>query len=45
MAFDPEAAAPAVVEALRPLGTAERAAQEKRYLKRDLEFLGAFARA
>lgn len=25
---------------LRPLGTAERAAQEKRYLKSDLEHLG-----
>jgi 3-methyladenine DNA glycosylase AlkD len=38
--FDPEAAARAVTEALRPLGTPERAAQEKRYLKSDLEFLG-----
>jgi hypothetical protein len=39
-AFDPEEAALAVVEALRPLGTPERAAQERRYLKSDLEFLG-----
>jgi 3-methyladenine DNA glycosylase AlkD len=38
--FDPEAAARAVTEALRPLGTPERAVQEKRYLKSDLEFLG-----
>jgi 3-methyladenine DNA glycosylase AlkD len=38
--FDPEAAARAVTEALRPLGTPERAQQEKRYLKSDLEFLG-----
>jgi 3-methyladenine DNA glycosylase AlkD len=38
--FDPEAAARAVTEALRPLGTPERATQEKRYLKSDLEFLG-----
>jgi 3-methyladenine DNA glycosylase AlkD len=40
VAFDPEAAALAVVESLRPLGTPERAAQGKRYLKSDLEFLG-----
>jgi hypothetical protein len=40
VAFDPEAAALAVAESLRPLGTPERAAQEKRYLKSDLEFLG-----
>jgi 3-methyladenine DNA glycosylase AlkD len=39
-AFDPEQAALAVVEALRPFGTQERAAQERRYLKSDLEFLG-----
>lgn len=38
--FDPEAAARAVTEALRPLGTPERAAREKQYLKSDLEFLG-----
>jgi 3-methyladenine DNA glycosylase AlkD len=38
--FDADEAARAVAEALRPLGTAERAAQEKRYLKSDLEFLG-----
>ncbi len=38
--FDPEAAALAVTGALRPLGTPDRAAQEKRYLKSDLEFLG-----
>jgi 3-methyladenine DNA glycosylase AlkD len=38
--FDPEAAARAVTEALRPLGTPARAAQEKRYLKSDLEFFG-----
>jgi DNA alkylation repair enzyme len=29
-----------VTDAMRPLGTPERAAQEKRYLKSDLEFLG-----
>ncbi|HEX7163653.1 MAG TPA: DNA alkylation repair protein [Trebonia sp.] len=38
--FDPDAAAAALTEALRPLGSAERAAQEKRYLKSDLEFIG-----
>lgn len=38
--FDPEAAALAVTDGLRPLGTRERAAQEKRYLKSDLDFLG-----
>jgi 3-methyladenine DNA glycosylase AlkD len=38
--FDPDAAAGAVAEALRPLGTPERAGQEKRYLKSDLEFFG-----
>jgi len=38
--FDAEEAARAVTEALRPLGTPERATQEKRYLKSDLEFLG-----
>jgi 3-methyladenine DNA glycosylase AlkD len=36
--FDPEAAA--VAESLRSLGTAERAAREKRYLKSELEFFG-----
>jgi 3-methyladenine DNA glycosylase AlkD len=39
-AFDPEEAARAVADALRPLGTPERAVQEKRYLKSDLEFFG-----
>ena len=39
-AFDPEEAARALAEALRPLGTPERAVQEKRYLKSDLEFFG-----
>src|SRR5262245_52560804 len=34
--FDPDAAAAELTEALRPLGSAERAAQEKRYLKSDL---------
>jgi 3-methyladenine DNA glycosylase AlkD len=38
--FEPEGAALAVTEALRAVGTAERAAQEKRYLKSELEFLG-----
>jgi 3-methyladenine DNA glycosylase AlkD len=38
--FDPGAAARAVTEALQPLGTPERAVQEKRYLKSDLDFLG-----
>jgi 3-methyladenine DNA glycosylase AlkD len=38
--FDPEAAALTVTDELRPLGTPERAAQEKRYLKSDLEFFG-----
>jgi 3-methyladenine DNA glycosylase AlkD len=38
--FDPSAAALAVTEELRPLGTTERATQEKRYLKSDLEFFG-----
>ncbi|MGH3293128.1 MAG: DNA alkylation repair protein [Trebonia sp.] len=38
--FDPEAAALAVTEGLRPLGTPERAAREKRYLKSGLDFLG-----
>jgi 3-methyladenine DNA glycosylase AlkD len=35
-----QAAAGDLIAALRPLGTPERAAQEKRYLKSDLEFLG-----
>jgi 3-methyladenine DNA glycosylase AlkD len=39
-AFDPEKAARTVTDAMRPLGTPERAAQEKRYLKSDLEFFG-----
>jgi 3-methyladenine DNA glycosylase AlkD len=38
--FDPEAAALAVTGALRRLGTPQRAAQEKRYLKSDLAFFG-----
>jgi 3-methyladenine DNA glycosylase AlkD len=38
--FDPEAAAATLTEKLRPLGTTARAAQEKRYLKSDLEFIG-----
>jgi 3-methyladenine DNA glycosylase AlkD len=38
--FDPSAAALAVTEELRPLGTTERATREKRYLKSDLEFFG-----
>jgi 3-methyladenine DNA glycosylase AlkD len=38
--FDADEAALAVTEALVPLGTPERAAREKRYLKSDLEFLG-----
>jgi DNA alkylation repair enzyme len=38
--FEPEGAALAVTEALRAVGTAARAAQEKRYLKSELEFLG-----
>ena len=36
--FDPEAATACVVEALRPLADPRRAAQEKRYLKSDLDF-------
>jgi 3-methyladenine DNA glycosylase AlkD len=40
LAFDAEEAARAVAGALPPLGAPERAAQEKRYLKSDLEFLG-----
>jgi len=38
--FDAQGAALAVAEALRAGGTAERAAQEKRYLKSELEFFG-----
>jgi 3-methyladenine DNA glycosylase AlkD len=38
--FDPDSATRAIVTALRPFGTPERAAQEKRYLKSDLEFIG-----
>ena len=38
--FDPEGAASTVAEALRAAGTAERAVQEKRYLKSELEFFG-----
>ena len=38
--FEPRAAALAIAEALRAVGTAERAVQEKRYLKSELEFFG-----
>jgi 3-methyladenine DNA glycosylase AlkD len=38
--FDADAAAGALARTLRSLGTPERAAQEKRYLKSDLEFFG-----
>jgi 3-methyladenine DNA glycosylase AlkD len=38
--FDPEEAALAVADALRAAGTPDRAAQEKRYLKSELEFFG-----
>jgi DNA alkylation repair enzyme len=38
--FDPEAAAACVVGVLRPQADADRAAQTRRYLKSDLEFLG-----
>jgi 3-methyladenine DNA glycosylase AlkD len=38
--FEPEGAALALAEALRAGGTAERAVQEKRYLKSELEFYG-----
>ena len=38
--FDPEGAAAAVAGALRAAGMPERAAQEKRYLKSELEFFG-----
>ena len=40
MVFDADTAALAVDGLLRPLGTRERAEQEKRYLKSDLEFFG-----
>jgi 3-methyladenine DNA glycosylase AlkD len=40
VAFDADTAASAVDGLLRPLGTRERAEQEKRYLKSDLEFFG-----
>jgi len=39
-AFSPDEAARELTAALRSLGTPERAAQEKRYLKSDLDFLG-----
>jgi 3-methyladenine DNA glycosylase AlkD len=39
-AFDAETAAAEVMAAMRPLAGAERAAQAKRYLKSDLDFLG-----
>jgi 3-methyladenine DNA glycosylase AlkD len=38
--FDPDAAAASLTQALLPFGSAARAAQEKRYLKSDLEFIG-----
>jgi 3-methyladenine DNA glycosylase AlkD len=38
--FDPEGAALAVADELRAAGTADQAAQEKRYLKSELEFFG-----
>ncbi|HTR93624.1 MAG TPA: DNA alkylation repair protein [Trebonia sp.] len=38
--FDPDAAAATLTQSLRPFGSAARAAQEKRYLKSDLEFIG-----
>jgi len=40
-AFDAERAAAHVAKAMLPLADATRAAQEKRYLKSDLDFLGA----
>jgi 3-methyladenine DNA glycosylase AlkD len=40
MVFDAGTAASTVHELLRPFGTKERAEQEKRYLKSDLEFIG-----
>ena len=39
-AFDAEEAARSLTAALRKLGTQERAAREKQYLKSDLDFLG-----
>lgn len=39
-AFDADKAAARVVEEMRPLASATRAVQEKRYLKSDLDFLG-----
>jgi 3-methyladenine DNA glycosylase AlkD len=38
--FDPDAAAAILTQALRPFGSTARAAQEKRYLRSDLEFIG-----
>jgi 3-methyladenine DNA glycosylase AlkD len=38
--FDAKAATRSLHEAMRALGTPERATQEKRYLKSDLEFIG-----
>jgi 3-methyladenine DNA glycosylase AlkD len=38
--FDPDAAAATLTQALRPFGSTARAAQEKRYLKSELEFIG-----
>ena len=43
-AFDADVAAACVVEAMRPLTSATRAVQEKRYLKSDLDFLGVAVR-
>src|SRR5579859_5535748 len=41
--FDPGAAARALAQALQAIGSPERAAQEQRYLKSDLEFYGIAA--
>jgi 3-methyladenine DNA glycosylase AlkD len=38
--FDPEGAAASLADALQAVGTPDRAAQEKRYLKSELEFFG-----
>jgi DNA alkylation repair enzyme len=41
MSFDAQGAIDELLSRLREMGTPERAAGEKRYLKSDLEFLGA----
>jgi 3-methyladenine DNA glycosylase AlkD len=41
VAFDPASAVDSIETAVRAAGTPERARQEKRYLKSELEFLGA----